>query len=51
LAEAIAKMETSLSGSAREAEEYKQQVATLAQQMKSLNAVYGNMLNAMTIRG
>ena len=51
LVAAIAKMETSLSGSAREAEDYKQQVATLAQQMKSLNAVYGNMLNAMTIRG
>jgi len=51
LAGAITKMESSLSGSAREAEEYKQQVATLAQQMKSLNAVYGNMLNAMTIRG
>ncbi len=48
---AIAQMETSLSGSAKEAEDYKQQVATLAQQMKSLNAVYGNMLNAMTIRG
>lgn len=48
---AIARMEASLSGSAKEAEDYKQQVATLAQQMKSLNAVYGNMLNAMTIRG
>ncbi len=51
LVDAISKMEASLSGSAREAEDYKQQVATLAQQMKSLNAVYGNMLNAMTIRG
>ncbi|MDR1729159.1 MAG: gliding motility protein GldL [Prevotellaceae bacterium] len=51
LVHAIAKMETSLSGSAKEAEDYKHQVATLAQQMKSLNAVYGNMLNAMTIRG
>jgi len=47
----VTKMETSLNSSAKEAEEYKQQVVTLSQQMKSLNAVYGNMLNAMTIRG
>lgn len=51
LSAAVAKMEASLGGSAKEAEEYKQQVAILAKQMKSLNAVYGNMLNAMTIRG
>ena len=51
LAATVAKMEVALTGSAKEAEDYKQQVATLAQQMKSLNAVYGNMLNAMTIRG
>jgi gliding motility-associated protein GldL len=51
LAAVVTKMEKSLSGSAKEAEEYKSQVATLAEQMKRLNAVYGNMLNAMTIRG
>ena len=50
-AASVTQMGASLTSSAKEAEEYKQQVATLAQQMKSLNAVYGNMLNAMTIRG
>jgi gliding motility-associated protein GldL len=51
LATAVSQMENSLTGSAKEAEAYKTQVATLAEQMKRLNAVYGNMLNAMTIRG
>jgi len=51
LAATVAKMEAAMISSAKEAEDYKQQVATLAQQMKSLNSVYGNMLNAMTIRG
>jgi len=47
----VAQMESSLSASAMQAEEYKLQVAALNQQIKSLNDVYGNMLNAMTIRG
>ncbi|MCQ2193476.1 MAG: gliding motility protein GldL [Paludibacteraceae bacterium] len=51
LAAAVAKIESSLSNSAMEAEGYKEQIALLSQQMKSLNSVYGNMLNAMTIRG
>lgn len=51
LAAAVAKIESSLNNSAIEAEGYKDQIALLSKQMKSLNAVYGNMLNAMTIRG
>jgi len=51
LAAAVNKMEGSLNSSAQQAEEYKQQISVLAQQMKSLNSIYGNMLNAMTIRG
>jgi len=51
LTESVNKIEGSLSSSALEAEEYKQQIVVLAQQLKSLNSVYGNMLNALTIRG
>jgi gliding motility-associated protein GldL len=51
LAAAVSKIESSLNNSAIEAEGYKDQIALLSKQMKSLNAVYGNMLNAMTIRG
>lgn len=51
LSAAVAKIESSLNGSSQEAESYKDQIALLAKQMKSLNSVYGNMLNAMTIRG
>ncbi|MCQ2217944.1 MAG: gliding motility protein GldL [Paludibacteraceae bacterium] len=51
LAAAVAKIESSLNSSAQEAEGYKDQIALLSKQMKSLNSVYGNMLNAMTIRG
>ncbi len=50
LASAVKTIEASLNGSASEAEEYKKQVAILASQLKSLNSVYGNMLNAMTLR-
>lgn len=41
----------SINSSAASAESYKSEIEKLAQQMKSLNTVYGNMLNAMTIRG
>ncbi len=41
----------SINSSASSAEAYKSEIEKLAQQMKSLNTVYGNMLNAMTIRG
>lgn len=41
----------SINSSASSAESYKSEIEKLAQQMKSLNTVYGNMLNAMTIRG
>ena len=41
----------SINSSAASAEAYKSEIEKLAQQMKSLNTVYGNMLNAMTIRG
>lgn len=51
LASAVKTIEASLNGSAVEAEEYKKQVGILATQLKNLNSVYGNMLNAMTIRG
>ncbi|MCK9154986.1 MAG: gliding motility protein GldL [Paludibacteraceae bacterium] len=51
LSSAVNKIEASLNGSAVEAESYKDQIALLSKQMKSLNSVYGNMLNAMTIRG
>ena len=51
LTDSVNKIETSLSDSAQQAEEYKQQIVVLAQQLKSLNSVYGNMLNALTIRG
>jgi gliding motility-associated protein GldL len=51
LASAVKTIEASLNGSAAEAEEYKKQVGILATQLKNLNSVYGNMLNAMTIRG
>lgn len=51
LAGAVTKIQQSLDSSAQSAEDYKQQVATLANQMKQLNNVYGGMLNAMTIRG
>lgn len=51
LAGAVTKIQQSLDSSAQSAEDYKQQVATLANQMKQLNSVYGGMLNAMTIRG
>ncbi len=50
LASAVKTIETSLNGSAAEAEEYKKQVALLASQMKSLNSIYGGMLSAMTIK-
>lgn len=50
LASAVKTIEASLNGSAAEAEEYKKQVGILASQLKSLNSVYGNMLNAMTLR-
>lgn len=50
LASAVKTIEASLNGSAAEAEEYKKQVGILATQLKSLNSVYGNMLNAMTIK-
>ena len=51
LASAVKTIEASLNGSAAEAEEYKKQVGILATQLKNLNSVYGNMLNAMTIKG
>ncbi|MCQ2192470.1 MAG: gliding motility protein GldL [Paludibacteraceae bacterium] len=51
LAGAVTKIQQSLDSSAQSAEDYKQQVATLAGQLKQLNGVYGGMLNAMTIRG
>ena len=51
LTDSVNKIEDSLSSSAQQAEEYKQQIIVLAQQLKSLNSVYGNMLNALTIRG
>lgn len=51
LAGAVSKIQSSLDGSAQSAEDYKQQVSLLAQQMKQLNNVYGGMLNAMTIKG
>ncbi|MBR5696547.1 MAG: gliding motility protein GldL [Paludibacteraceae bacterium] len=50
LATAVKTIESSLNGSAAEAEEYKKQVALLASQMKSLNSIYGGMLSAMTIK-
>jgi len=51
LTASVAQMGASITTSTQQAEEYKQQVATLNEQMKSLNAVYGNMLNAITIKG
>ena len=51
LAAAVNKIEASLNGSAQSAESYKQEISNLAKQMHDLNKVYGNMLNAMTIRG
>lgn len=51
LATAVNKIQSSLDSSAQSAEDYKTQVATLANQLKQLNNVYGGMLNAMTIRG
>lgn len=51
MASTVAGMESVLVSSAKQAEEYRLQVAALTQQVKSLNDVYGNMLNAMTIRG
>lgn len=51
LAGAVSKIQSSLDGSAQSAEDYKQQVSLLANQMKQLNSVYGGMLNAMTIKG
>jgi phosphatidate phosphatase PAH1 len=50
LSSAVKTIETSLKGSAADVEEYKKQVALLSSQMQSLNKVYGNMLNAMTLR-
>lgn len=50
LATAVKTIETSLNGSAVEAEEYKKQVSLLASQMKSLNSIYGGMLSAMTLK-
>ncbi len=50
LAAAVKTIESSLNGSAAEAEEYKKQVSLLASQMKSLNNVYGGMLSAMTLK-
>lgn len=41
----------SINSSASSAEAYKSEIERLAKQMKDLNTVYGNMLNAMTIRG
>lgn len=51
LAGAVNKIQASLDSSAQSADDYKQQVAMLANQLKQLNNVYGGMLNAMTIRG
>ncbi len=51
LAASIKKIEASLNSSAAGVDAYKAEVEKLAGQMKSLNQVYGNMLNAMTIRG
>jgi gliding motility-associated protein GldL len=51
LAASVAQMGASINTSTQQAEEYKQQVTTLTEQMRSLNAVYGNMLSAITIRG
>ena len=50
MASAVTEMESSLNSSAQETKEYKQQMTALTQQIKSLNDVYGNMLNAMSIR-
>ena len=50
LANAVKTIESSLNGSAAEAEEYKKQVSILASQMKSLNNIYGGMLSAMTLK-
>ncbi len=50
LSTAVKTIESSLNGSAAGVEEYKKQVALLSSQLTSLNKVYGNMLNAMTIR-
>lgn len=51
LAASIKKIEASLNSSAAGVDAYKAEVDKLAGQMKTLNQVYGNMLNAMTIRG
>ncbi len=50
LSSAVKTIESSLNSSAADVEEYKKQVAILSSQMQSLNKVYGNMLNAMTLR-
>lgn len=47
---AVAKIQNSLENSAQSAADYQQQVASLANNLKQLNQVYGGMLNAMTIR-
>ncbi|MBQ4034253.1 MAG: gliding motility protein GldL [Paludibacteraceae bacterium] len=50
LAGAVNKIQSSLENSAQSAADYQQQIASLANNLKQLNNVYGGMLNAMTIR-
>ena len=51
LAASVNQMGVAITTSAQQTEEYKERVTKLAEQMKSLNDVYGNMLNAITIKG
>jgi gliding motility-associated protein GldL len=47
----LEKITAVMDSSVKETEAYKEQTAKLTQQVSSLNNIYGNMLNAMNVRG
>jgi hypothetical protein len=44
-------MLTNLKNSVEDTKRYKENIAELSDNLQKLNTVYGNMLNAMTVRG
>jgi gliding motility-associated protein GldL len=49
--EGMSDMLTNLKNSVEDTKRYKENIAELSENLQKLNQVYGNMLNAMTIRG
>jgi hypothetical protein len=49
--EGMGEMLTNLKNSVEDTKRYKENISELSDNLAKLNTVYGNMLNAMTVRG